>query len=149
MILASLLPAVAAGTAFTCTPTVVWDGDGPIWCAEGPRIRLHGIAAREIKLAHGRVIDAGCKRGHPCPQVSGVLARDRLVALLGGARGSLPTGHIRVRGPVLSCLSHGSAKGSRTDASCSSPRTGDLSCALVRAGVVLRWRAYGGDAVCR
>ena len=47
----ALLAAVAiipAGPSFTCTPTAVYDGDGPIWCAEGPRIRLAGIAAREM-----------------------------------------------------------------------------------------------------
>ena len=33
---------VPAGEEFTCTPTRVWDGDGPVWCAEGPRIRLAG-----------------------------------------------------------------------------------------------------------
>lgn len=37
-----------AGLAFTCTHKAVWDGDGPIWCAEGPKVRLAGIAAREI-----------------------------------------------------------------------------------------------------
>lgn len=37
---------IPAGEIFTCTPTRVWDGDGPVWCAEGPRIRLTGIAAR-------------------------------------------------------------------------------------------------------
>jgi endonuclease YncB( thermonuclease family) len=37
-----------SGQHFTCTPTRVWDGHGPIWCAEGPRIRLAGIAASEI-----------------------------------------------------------------------------------------------------
>jgi endonuclease YncB( thermonuclease family) len=38
--------ALLAGAAFTCTPVRVWDGDGPIWCAEGPKVRLAGIAAR-------------------------------------------------------------------------------------------------------
>jgi hypothetical protein len=47
----SLIP---AGQAFTCTPTRVWDGDGRIWCAEGPRSRLSGIAARET--------DGSCRR---------------------------------------------------------------------------------------
>ena len=46
---------VAAGQTFTCTATHVWDGDGPMWCAEGPKIRLAGIAARDI--------DETCKRG--------------------------------------------------------------------------------------
>src|SRR3546814_9589691 len=88
-----LAPVLAAGTSFTCTPTMVWDGDGPIWCAEGPRVRLAGIAAREI--------DESCKPSHPCPSASGAAARDALVRFLGGAKGTAPTGHIRVRGPVL------------------------------------------------
>lgn len=37
---------VASGQTFTCTPTHVWDGDGPVWCAEGPHLRIAGIAAR-------------------------------------------------------------------------------------------------------
>src|SRR3546814_10585011 len=49
---------VAAGLIFLCTPTLVADGDGPVWCAEGPRIRIAGIAAREL--------DGTCRRGHPC-----------------------------------------------------------------------------------
>ena len=39
MILAlALLAVIPAGQTFTCTPVAVWDGDGPIWCEEGPRI---------------------------------------------------------------------------------------------------------------
>ena len=46
MIFSLLLAAtiVPAGQSFNCTPTAVWDGDGPIWSAEGPHIRLSGIA---------------------------------------------------------------------------------------------------------
>lgn len=57
-----LLAIVATGQSFNCTPTRVWDGDGPIWCEEGPRIRLSGIAAREM--------DGSCSKGHPCPSAS-------------------------------------------------------------------------------
>ncbi len=39
---------VSAGARFSCTPIKVYDGDGPIWCAEGLRVRLAGIAAREM-----------------------------------------------------------------------------------------------------
>ena len=66
MIGALLLLAVSvvpADEEFTCTPTRVWDGDGPVWCAEGPRIRLAGIAAREI--------DDSCRANQPCPTASG------------------------------------------------------------------------------
>lgn len=125
---------IAAGAAFTCTPTRVWDGDGPIWCAEGPRVRLSGIAAREM--------DGSCSPGHPCPRATAEQARDHLVSLLGGARGVAREGHIIVRGPVLSCVSDGSAGGSRTAAWCSSASTGDLNCAMVASGYTLRWDRY-------
>jgi endonuclease YncB( thermonuclease family) len=49
---------IPAGQAFTCTPTHVWDGDGPVWCSEGPRIRLSGIAAREIDGTAGKASPA-------------------------------------------------------------------------------------------
>jgi hypothetical protein len=39
-----ILPATAtlvpAGQSFACTPIAVYDGDGPIWCAEGPRTMI-------------------------------------------------------------------------------------------------------------
>lgn len=52
------LLALATAATFVCTPVAVWDGDGPIWCKEGPKIRIAGIAAREM--------DGTCSRGHPC-----------------------------------------------------------------------------------
>ena len=133
--------AVSNGTNFTCTPTRVWDGDGPIWCAEGPRVRLAGIAAREM--------DGTCKPGHPCPRASALAARGALVDLLGGARGLASEGHALVRGPKLSCVSEGSAGGSRTAAWCRSPMTGDLSCAMVRSGTAERWPRYWREGHCR
>ena len=131
---------VAAGRTFTCTPTAVWDGDGPIWCAEGPKIRIAGVAAREI--------DESCRPAQPCPPVSGAEARDRLVRLLGGPRGKLPTGHIRVQAPAMTCLSEGNGKGDRTAAWCRSPAAGDLSCAVVAAGGAVRWPRYWRDHRC-
>lgn len=125
---------VPAGQAFICTPVAVWDGDGPIWCAEGPRIRLSGIAAREI--------DDSCRTGHPCPTATGVEARDGLVKLLGWPTGIGPHGHIQIKGPVLSCQSLGGAGGSRTAAWCSSSEVGDISCAMITGGFALKWQKY-------
>ena len=132
---------IATGLSFTCTPTHVWDGDGPVWCAEGPKLRLAGIAAREI--------DETCKPKHPCPTATGRAARDGLVRLLGGAKGAASAGHLLVRGPTMTCRSQGSAGGSRTAASCVAPGVGDLSCAMVREGLAVRWRRYWGDHQCR
>lgn len=131
---------IQEGEAFTCTPTAVWDGDGPIWCAEGQRIRLSGVAAREM--------DETCSAGHPCPEASGIAARDELVRLLGGAKETLPTGHIKVIAPPLRCISMGNGKGSRTAAFCQRQDGVDLSCAMVASGKALRWQRYWGGHTC-
>jgi endonuclease YncB( thermonuclease family) len=144
MILALFLLAAASaqpvGETFTCTPTRVWDGDGPIWCAEGPRIRLAGVVTREM--------DGSCSPGHPCPSASAVQVRDALVKLIGQRVGVHSQGHILVRGSALTCRSEGCAGGGRTAAWCVSPRSGDLSCAMVRGGWALRWDRYWRNHRC-
>lgn len=120
----------------------VWDGDGPIWCAEGPHVRVAGIAAREA--------DGTCRANQPCPTASAEAARDALVNLLGGSQGTGPHGHITVAGPTMQCLSSGPAGGNRTAAWCTLPDGRDLSCAMLRTGTVLIWRRYWrGRAACR
>jgi endonuclease YncB( thermonuclease family) len=140
MIIALLLAIVPAGQSFECTPIRVWDGDGPIWCAEGPRIRLSGIAAREM--------DGTCYSNQPCPKATAEDARDTLVGLVGRPIGLSPEGHVRVQGPKLECQSLGSAGGTRTAAWCVSPRYGDLSCAMVESGAALKWGRYWGKHRC-
>lgn len=143
MIAASLLLAavlVPAGEEFACTPVRVWDGDGPIWCAEGPHVRLGGIAARESYET--------CRSNQPCPNASAAEARDALVKLVGAATGRSLEGHILVKGPTMNCRSEGSAGGTRTAAWCVSPIGGDLSCAMVRGGWALRWDPYWRGHVC-
>jgi len=132
---------VAAGVTFICTPIAIWDGDGPIWCAEGPRIRIAGVAAREM--------DGTCKPDQPCPAVGAVDSRNRLVRLFGGPKGTLPNGHIKVRAAPMTCHSEGSAGGARTAAWCNSQDFGDLSCAVVRAGGAIQWARYWRDHSCR
>lgn len=135
--LASMVP---SGETFTCTPVAVWDGDGPIWCDEGPRIRLSGIAAREI--------DESCRPSHPCPAATGVEARDALVRLLGGPKGTLSHGHIVVRAAPMTCVSTGSAGGNRTGAWCRLANGVDLSCAMTADGYALVWPRYWKDHLC-
>lgn len=134
MYLLLALQIVAAGQGFICTPTRVWDGDGPIWCAEGPRIRLAGIAAREA--------DGTCRQNQPCPRASAAQARDRLVSLVGRPFGQSREGHVLVRGAALRCLSEGDGRGSRTAAWCRNAAGIDLSCAMVASGYALRWERY-------
>ena len=136
MITAMLLAAavVPSGQTFQCTPTRVWDGDGPIWCAEGPHVRLSGVAAREM--------DGMCKVGHPCPDADPVQARDALVELIGRPIGKSRVGHVLVRGPTMTCRSDGGAGGNRTAAFCVSPQSGDVSCNMVASGWAAKWSKY-------
>jgi endonuclease YncB( thermonuclease family) len=134
MLLTVAAAVVPAGVSFPCTPTRVWDGDGPVWCAEGPRLRLAGIAARES--------DGTCRDNQPCPEATAEDARRALVDLLGRRVGKAPQGHVLVDGPRLRCVSNGSAGRGRTGAWCVSPTRGDLSCAMVKTGTVLRWPRY-------
>jgi len=138
ILLASVVP---SGESFSCTPVRVWDGDGPIWCREGPKIRLSGIAAREI--------DETCKPIHPCPKASGASARNHLAGLVGQVVGKAGEGHLLVRGPTMQCRSAGNGKGSRTAAWCVSPKSGDLSCRMVKDGYALAWKQYWKSHRCR
>lgn len=104
-------------------------------------MRLSGIAAREM--------DGSCSAGHPCPQADPVASRDYLAGLVGRVTGTLRTGHVAVKGPTMSCVSVGGAGGRRTAAFCTSPRTGDLSCAMVRAGYAERWDRYWKTHTCQ
>lgn len=111
---------LAASATFICTPVAVWDGDGPIWCKEGPKIRLESIAAREM--------DGACRPGHPCPRASAIAARDALVTLLGGPKGRLRSGHVKITASPMRCLASHQSYGR------------DLGAAMLRTGTVLRWR---------
>jgi len=125
-----ILAALAQAAAFACTPVAVWDGDGPIWCEEGPKIRIADIAARES--------DGTCRPGHPCPASSGAEARDALVQLLGGAKGTLRSGHVVVSYPTMTCERHGTSY-ERVNATCELADGRDLGDAMLATNTVLPW----------
>lgn len=124
---------VAAGQTFTCTPTRVVDGDGPIWCAEGPKVRLGGIAARGM--------DGSCITVQPC-RATAIQSRDHLVGLIGEADGDTPEGDVLVRAAPLTCVSAGPAGIGRTGAFCTNASGQDLSCTMLRAGMASWWDRF-------
>jgi endonuclease YncB( thermonuclease family) len=131
LLLAALV--IPAGQSFACTPTKVYDGDGPVWCTEGPRLRLAGIAAREM--------DGTCRSNQPCPDASAIAARNALVRLLGTPL-AVKRRHVVIRpAATLRCVSNGSGGHGRTGAWCYGPQ-GDISCAMVRSGTALVWKQY-------
>lgn len=136
----AFVPVVPSGHIFMCTPTHVWDGDGPIWCEEGPHVRLAGVAAREM--------DGTCNNNQPCPRASAEAARDALAELVGNPTGVSRHGHILVVGPTMRCHSDGPAVGTRTAAWCVSPKGGDINCAIIRGGWALKWDRYWKNHHC-
>lgn len=141
LVLLAAVQIVPSGQIFRCTATRVWDGDGPVWCAEGPRLRIAGVAAREH--------DDTCRSNQPCPSATAQASRDALVRLLGQPAGRSRQGHVLVNGGTMRCVSNGPARGSRTGAWCTTAAGVDVSCALVASGTVLRWNRYWRDHSCK
>lgn len=122
-----LLARSAFSGAFTCTVTGVHDGDGPIYCEEGPKVRLTAIAAREL--------DGTCNPGHPCPNASAQAARSALLRLTDGQR--------------LRCEATGTSY-KRVTAWCWRSDGLELNCAMVRSGTALRWAKFDREGrMCR
>jgi hypothetical protein len=93
-----------------------------------------GLAAAEM--------DSSDSLGNPRPDARATAARDGLAKLLGRVTGTAPTGHLLVKGARLQCVSEGGTGGKRTAAWCSSPVHGDISCAMEKAGLAIRWAKY-------
>lgn len=116
----------ATGSRFNCTVLSVYDGDGPINCAEvdgdGKQVsvRLRGIEAREP--------DNSCQTDL-CPRLSGEDAKAMLTRLAVGQ---------------IQCTSFGPSY-NRVDASCITSTGTDISCELIRSGAAVRWPEYDRD----
>ncbi len=123
-----------AAALFMCTPVAVYDGDGPVHCREGEKVRIAGIAAREM--------DGTCRPGHPCPRASAIQARDALVQILGGARGRWKTGHVVVSYPSMKCRSVARSY-DRVVANCTLKDGRNLGSAMIATHTVLPWRPRG------
>lgn len=115
-----------ASGVIECRVTSVYDGDGPIHCAGGPKIRLSAIAAREM--------DGSCRPGHPCPSASAGEAKRALEGL--------------ALGQTLRCEQTGTSY-DRVTAWCWRPDGVQLNCAMVEGGYAARWARYDvGGRLC-
>lgn len=107
-------------TDFTWEVAHITDGD-TFRCADGTRVRLSGVAARES--------DGTCRPGHPCPAASAEAATAAL--------------HKLASGQVVICRAVGETYG-RVAAFCRLQDGLDLSCAMVQTGTVKKWWRYWG-----
>jgi endonuclease YncB( thermonuclease family) len=116
--------AIASTTKFTCEVAHITDGD-TFRCADGTRVRLSGVAARES--------DGTCRPGHPCPAASAEAATAAL--------------HNIASGQVVVCRAVGETYG-RVAAFCRRQDGLDLSCAMMQTGTVKKWWRYWGLHSC-
>lgn len=128
-----LLPATEP--PFTCLVTHVHDGDGPLWCADGPKVRVAGIQAPDFTSA------APCRRRrHPAYRCSD-----------SAAEASKRTMERLVLHKRLVCQPVDRSYG-RVVARCTLPDGRSLSCAAIAAGGAARWTMYWrryGMGACR
>ena len=115
-----------AASTFECRVSQVHDGDS-LRCANGTRIRLHAVAAREI--------DGSCSLGHPCPAASAASARRALQELAGGQ--------------TIQCSQTGNSY-DRVTAICWTSSGREINCAMVRSGTTVLWERFDRQkSICR
>ncbi len=109
---------------FTCQVVAVHDGDGPIKCANGIKIRVAGIQAPDYENAEP------CRTGRAGYVCSDTQAdRSRIIVTR------------MVMGRTLACVPVGTSY-SRIVARCRFADGRDLSCAILAAGAATRWESY-------
>jgi endonuclease YncB( thermonuclease family) len=119
-----LLLAAAPLPAFQCTVTRVHDGDGPLWCSNGAKIRVAGIQAPDFEAAEP------CRRRHRSYVCSDPQAKrsQQVVERL-------------TLGKSMECQPVDRSY-TRVVARCTLPDGRSLSCAIVAAGAATRWPTY-------
>ena len=113
-------------SVFSCRVSSITDGD-TLRCADGTRIRLHAVAARES--------DETCSPGHPCPSASAASATAKLSELASGQ--------------TLQCQKTGTSY-KRVTAICRNEAQVEINCAMVRSGTTVIWPKFNQQSpICR
>lgn len=119
-------PAPMSEADFMCTVAKVNDGD-TLRCADGTRVRLHAVAARESNET--------CSPGHPCPSASAAAATSALTRM--------------VAGQTLACMETGTSY-NRVTAICWTPQGVEVNCAMIKSGTTVVWDRFNRETpICR
>lgn len=110
-----------------CEVVRVHDGDGPLWCRSGVKIRIAGVQAPDFARA------APCRR--PAAQRRAYVCDDRAAR-----RSRLLVARLTL-GKRLVCQPVDRSYG-RVVARCTLPDGRSLSCAAIAAGAAVRWNRY-------
>lgn len=113
--------------SFTCAVVRVHDGDGPLWCANGIKVRIAGVQAPDY-------VDAEPCRRHDVSRAN--YRCDDAAAY----RSQQIVGRLVLR-QTLTCEPVGMSY-ARVVARCTLADGRSLSCAVIAAGAAVRWDRY-------
>ena len=110
--------------AFTCEVIRVHDGDGPLWCRSGEKVRIAGVQAPDFTSAE------------PCrTRRAGYVCEDAAARRAQTITARLTLHQRLICRPVDRSYS-------RVVARCTLPDGRSLSCAVIAAGAAVRWDRY-------
>lgn len=112
---------------FVCQVVRVHDGDGPLWCRSGERVRIAGIQAPDYASASPCRRPAARRAAYSCDSAAAARSRRIVERLV-----------LRQR---ISCQPVDRSY-KRIVASCTLPDGRSLSCAAIAAGAAVRWESY-------
>ena len=113
--------------AFICEVVRVHDGDGPLWCRSGQKIRVAGIQAPDFESAEPCRRPSALRSSYICDDRAAARSRQIVSRLTLNRR--------------LSCQPVDRSY-SRVVARCTLPDGRSLSCATIAAGAAVRWNTY-------
>lgn len=119
--------AIAFATTFSCTVTRVHDGDGPLWCSNGIKVRIAGVQAPDFESTSPCRASDPRRVNYRCDDAAAERSR-RIVERL-------------VLRQTLQCEAIGKSY-ARVVARCTLPDGGSLSCAVLASGAAVRWDRY-------
>jgi len=121
--------ALSAATAsvFPCAVTRVHDGDGPLWCSNGIKVRIAGVQAPDFESAEPCHRRDASRTNYTCDDAAADRSR-RIVERL-------------VLHQTMNCQPVGTSY-KRVVARCTLMDGRSLSCAVIAAGAAVRWDRY-------
>lgn len=112
---------------FICEVVKVHDGDGPLWCQSGQKVRVAGIQAPDFESAEPCRRPAARRVTYMCDDA----AAERSQRIVSGL----------TLNKRLICQPTGKSY-QRVVARCTLPDGRSLSCAAIAAGAAVRWDSY-------
>jgi endonuclease YncB( thermonuclease family) len=112
---------------FACEVVRVHDGDGPLWCRSGEKVRIAGVQAPDFASAEPCARRDARRAAYTCDDRLAVRSRDIVARLTLGRR--------------INCQPVDRSY-SRIVARCTLPDGRSLSCAAIAAGAALQWDRY-------